>query len=116
MNIQSMQIHKLQISKTPSNKSAKYRSHTLANLTATPVRINSQRSLRAVSAHSQRSLRAVSVESQSMANPLRMRCELISTNVEEKKLFIFMIRKQVKLKNKTLFRRLIKLITSEDNA
>ena len=46
-----------------------------------------------------------------MANPLRMRCELISTNVEEKKSFIFMIRKQVKLKHKTLFRRLIKLIT-----
>ena len=50
-----------------------------------------------------------------MANPLRMRCELISTNVEEKKLLIFTIRKQVKLKNKTLFRRLIKLITSEED-
>ena len=30
-------------------------------------------------------LNAVSVESQSMVNPLRMRSELISTNVEEKK-------------------------------
>ena len=66
-------------------------------------------------AQSQRSLRAVSVESQSMANPLRMRCELISTNVKEKKLFIFMIRKQVKLKKKTLFRRLIKLITFDED-
>ena len=42
-----------------------------------------------------------------------MRCELISTNVEEKKKFIFVIRKQVKLKKKSLFRRLIKLITSD---
>ena len=33
---------------------------------------------------SQCSLNAVSVESQSMANPLRMRCELISTNVAQK--------------------------------
>ena len=44
---------------------------------ATPLRINSQRSLR-----------TVSVESQCMANSLRMRCELISTNVEEKKKII----------------------------
>ena len=51
-------------------------------------------------AQSQRIRSAVSVESQSMANPLRMRCELNSTNVEEKKIFIFMIRKQVKLKKK----------------
>ena len=50
-----------------------------------------------------------------MANPLQMRCELISTNVEEKKLFIFMIRKHVKLKKTTLFRRLIKLIISDDD-
>ena len=50
-----------------------------------------------------------------MANPLRMRCELISTNVKEQKIFIFMMRKQVKLKNKTLFRRLIKLITSDED-
>ena len=42
-----------------------------------------------------------------------MRCEFNSTNVEEKKLFIFMIRKQVKLKKKTLFRRLITHITSD---
>ena len=50
-----------------------------------------------------------------MANPLRLRCELISTNVEENKLFICMIRKQVKLKKKSLFRRLIKLITSDED-
>ena len=50
-----------------------------------------------------------------MANPLRMRCELISTNVEEKKIFVFMIRKQVKLKDKTLLRRLINLITSDED-
>ena len=37
-----------------------------------------------VSAQSSYSLPGVSVESQSMANPLRMRCELISTNVEKK--------------------------------
>ena len=49
---------------------------------------------------SQRNRSAISVESQSVANPLQMRCELISTNVEEKKLFIFMIRKRVKLKKK----------------
>ena len=45
---------------------------------------------------------AVSVESQSMANPLRMRCELNSTSVEEKKLFIFMIRKQINIKKKKI--------------
>ena len=50
-----------------------------------------------------------------MTNPLRMRCDLISTNVEEKKLFIFMIRKQIKLKKKTLLRRLIRLITSDED-
>ena len=50
-----------------------------------------------------------------MANPLLMRCELNSTNVEKKKLFIFMIREQVKLKNKTLFRRLITHITSDED-
>ena len=44
-----------------------------------------------------------------------MRFELISTNAEEKKIFIFLIRKHVKLKNKTLFRRLIKLITSDED-
>ena len=50
-----------------------------------------------------------------MANPLRIRCELNSTNVEEKKLFTFMIRKQVKLKKKTFFRRLITHITSDED-
>ena len=49
-----------------------------------------------------------------MANPLRMRCKLISTNVE-KKLFIFILRKQVKFKKKSLFRRLIKLIASDED-
>ena len=49
-----------------------------------------------------------------MANPLRMRCEVIFTNVKEKILFIFVIRKQVKLKKKSLFRRLLKLITSDE--
>ena len=49
-------------------------------------------------AQSQRIRCAVSVESQSMANPLRMRCELISTNVEEKKLFIFYDKKADKIK------------------
>ena len=49
-----------------------------------------------------------------MVNPLRMRCELISTNVEEKKIFIYIVRKQVKLK-KSLFRKLIKLITSDED-
>ena len=48
-----------------------------------------------------------------MANPLRMRCELNSTNVEEKK--FFHDKKQVKSKKKTLFRRLIKLITSDED-
>ena len=48
-----------------------------------------------------------------MANPPQMRCELNSTNVEKKKLFIS-IRKQVKLK-KTLFRRLITHITSDED-
>ena len=48
-----------------------------------------------------------------MMNPLRMRCELISTHVEEKNLFICMIIKKAgKIKEKSLFRRLIKLITS----
>ena len=60
-------------------------------------------------AQSQRSFRRVSVESQSMTNPLQIRCELISTNVEQKKIFIFMI-KQQKLK-KGKFRTLIKDIT-----
>ena len=74
--------------------------------TANQFAAQSQRSLNAVSAqssavavHSQRSLSAVSIESQSMANPLRMRCKLISTNLE-KKIFIFMIKKQIKLKKK----------------
>ena len=55
---------------------------------------------------SQRIRSAVSVESQSMANPLRMRCELISTSVEEKKLLTFMIRKQVKLKKNFFIKNL----------
>ena len=38
---------------------------------------------------SQLSLRGVFAESQSMANLLRMRCELISTNVEQKKVYLF---------------------------
>ena len=50
-----------------------------------------------------------------MSNPLRMRCGLIFTNVKEKKSFIFMIRKQVKLKKKTLFKRLIKLTIFADD-
>ena len=50
----------------------------------TPPRINSQCSVSAISAQSHRSVGGVSVESQSMANPLRMRCELISTIVEQK--------------------------------
>ena len=49
-----------------------------------------------------------------MANPLRMRCELISTDVNQKKILIF-IRKQVKLMKKSLFKRLIKLITFEED-
>ena len=44
-----------------------------------------------------------------------MRCELISTNVEQKKLFSFIIKKQIKLKKKSLFKRLIKLISSDED-
>ena len=66
-------------------------------------------------AQCQRIRSIVSVEFQSMANPLRMRSELNSTNVEEKKLFIFKVRKQVKLKKKTLFRRLITRITFDED-
>ena len=51
-------------------------------------------------AQSQRSLRAVSVESQSMANPLRMRCELNFTNVEVKKIIHFHDKKAGKIKEK----------------
>ena len=51
-------------------------------------------------AHSLRSLRAVSVESQSMENPLRMRCELISSNVEGKEIFHFHDKKARKIKEK----------------
>ena len=52
---------------------------------------------------------------QSIANPLQMRGELISTNEEQKK-SIFIIRQQVKLRTKsTLCRRLIKLITSDED-
>ena len=40
-------------------------------------------------AQSQRIPSAVSVESQSMANPIRMRCKLNSTNVEEKRNYSF---------------------------
>ena len=58
---------------------------TLANLTATAQRINSQCSLKAVTAQSLETIRGVSADSQRMANPLQMRCEMISTNVEEKK-------------------------------
>ena len=48
-----------------------------------------------------------------MANPLRMRYKLISTNVKK---IIFMIKEQVQLKKKSLFRRLItRHITSEEN-
>ena len=43
-----------------------------------------------------------------------MRCELVSIKVEEKKIY-FHDKKQVKLKKKTLFRRLIKLITSDED-
>ena len=45
---------------------------------------------------------AVSVESQSMTNPLRMRCELISTYVEEKKIIHFYDKKAGKIKEKNL--------------
>ena len=65
-------------------------------------------------AQSERIRSSVSAESHSMANPLRMRCKLVSTNVEQKKIFIFILRKQVKLKKKALFRRLIKLSTSDE--
>ena len=51
-------------------------------------------------AQSQRIRSAVSVESQSMANPLRKRCELISTNVEEKKIIHFHDKKAGKIKEK----------------
>ena len=61
---------------------------------------------------SQRSLRRVSVKSKSLANFLQMRGDLISINAEKKK-FICMIRKPVKLKKKSLFGRLIKLTTSD---
>ena len=51
-------------------------------------------------AQSKRICSAVSVESQSMANPLRMRSELISTNVEEKKIIYFHDKNAGKIKEK----------------
>ena len=68
------------------------------DFTASQFAAQSPRSLRAVSAHSQRSLSAVSVELHSMANPLRMRCKLISTNVDEKKIIHFHDKKAGKTK------------------
>ena len=51
-----------------------------------------------------------------MANPLRMRCELISTNVEERNVYSFcLLRKHVKFKKKSSFRRLIKLFFSDED-
>ena len=44
-----------------------------------------------------------------------MHCELNSTNVEEKKIIHFHDKKAGKIKEKTLFRRLIKLITSDED-
>ena len=65
-----------------------------------------------IAAQSLQSLRGVSIESQSMANLLRMRCELISTSVEEKNIHLH-DKKAGKIKEKSLLRRLIKLITSD---
>ena len=53
-------------------------------------------------AHSQRIRGAVSVESPSMTNPLRMRCELISANAEEKNIIHFHDNKAGKIKKKRL--------------
>ena len=51
-----------------------------------------------------------------MANPLRMRCELISTKLEEKKIIHFHDKKAGRIKEKNfIFRRLIKLITSDED-
>ena len=50
-----------------------------------------------------------------MANPLRMCCELISINVEEKNVIHFHDKKAVKIKEKNLFGRLIKLITFDEH-
>ena len=47
-----------------------------------------------------------------MPNPLRTRCESISINVEQKIYIHFYDETEVKLKKKSLFRRLIKHIAS----
>ena len=57
-------------------------------------------------AQSERIRSSVSAESHSMANPLRMRCKLVSINVEQKKIFIFILRKQVKLKKKSFISKI----------
>ena len=51
-------------------------------------------------AQSERIRSSVSAESHSMANPLRMRCKLVSTNVEQKKNIHFYIKKEGKTKKK----------------
>ena len=51
-------------------------------------------------AQSQRIRSAVSVESQSMANSPRMRCEMNSTDVEEKKIIHFNDKQAGKIKEK----------------
>ena len=86
--------------------------HTLANLTATPPRINSQCSLSAVSVESSWSFRKGAKQGKS----LRMGWEVISSNAKQQKLiFFFTIKQQVNLKKKSLFRRLFKHSTFEEN-
>ena len=85
------------------------------NSTVNQFVAQSQRSHSAVSAQPQRSLLRVSVEPQSKANPLRMPCELICINVDEKKKNYSHDKKPGKINKKNLFRRLIKLITSDED-
>ena len=48
-----------------------------------------------------------------MANPLQMRCELISSDVEEKNIHLH-DKKAGEIKEKSLFRRIINLIASDE--
>ena len=57
-------------------------------------------------AQSERIRSSVSAESHSMANPLRMRCKLVSTNVEQKKIFIFIFKKAGKIKEKSFISKI----------
>ena len=80
------------------------RFHTLANVTAILLQIKSQCSLSAVSVESPWCLRGAFVVSQSVANPLLMRRELISTN-EEKKNVNLHDKKAGKIKEKKFIKK-----------